>query len=339
MEHKKRQPQPRPPDRPKATVHHLAVPPSSLEAEQSVLGAILLRPEVLVEVAIYINPEDFYREAHGTIYQAMVDLDNRGLPVDLTSVHLLLADRGQLEAVGGAVLLAELSEHVGTAANASYYAKVVRDKAAMRRLMDKAHQVAAECLVPVEDQERFMAEVGESFLEATRLSGVVQAQTIGEISEQEIPVLEALHYTGTRPGMPVGYLDLNSFFSWEPEDFNILAGCPSTGKTAMALNFALKTSRAGHWVGIFTLEMSRERLIRRIWANLGTINGERINQVRLTPSEWISLMEVQAKVDELPIWIDGPPVLNISQLRTQARRERMKGRLDFLIVEDRKSVV
>jgi replicative DNA helicase len=101
----------------------------------------------------------------------------------------------------------------------------------------------------------------------------------------------------------------------------------------LCLNFALKAAQAGHQVGVFSLEMSRERLIRRIWANIGSINGERINQVRLTPSEWASLYQCQDKLDLLPLWIDGPPVLSISQLRVQARRERSRGRLDLLIVD------
>lgn len=335
MANSKTQPQRPQPDRPKGTVHHLPQyqPPCSLEAEQSVLGAVLLRPEVQVEVSVYVGPEDFYRTAHATIFQAMVDLDRRGDPVDITSVMLLLKERGKLQEVGGPVFLAELMHNVGTAANAAYYAQVVRNKAALRRVMETVQKVAAGCVGPVEDQDAFMAQVNTAIMEATRLQGADQALTVGELSETEIPVMEAVHHGGARPGLPVGYLDLAAYFCWEPEDLIILAGCPSTGKTALALNFALKVAQAGHQVGIFSLEMSRERLIRRFWANVGSINGERINQVKLTPSEWVSLYDAKARLELLPIWIDGPPVLNISQLRVQARRERNRGRLDFLIVD------
>jgi replicative DNA helicase len=308
-------------------------PPASLEAEQSVLGAILVRPEVLVEVGVLITPGDFYREAHSKIYQAIIELDGRGDPVDLVSVSALLKERGQIEGVGGAVFLAELSEQVGFATNAAYYAGLVRDKAALRRMLDASQRIAAGCLAPVENIQEFLAGAGELVMDVAQLASPNEAKTIGELSQQEIPVMEAIWQGGVRPGLPVGFCDLGSYFSWEPEDLIILAGCPSTGKTALSLNFALRTAQAGAQVGFFSLEMSRERLVRRIWANVGSINGERINQVKLTPSEWASLNRAQDRLDEIPLWIDGPPYLTISQLRVQARRERSRGKLDFLIVD------
>ena len=308
-------------------------PPANLEAEQSVLGAILVRPEVLIEVAVLIAPEDFYREAHGKIFQAIIDLDNQGVPVDLVTVHALLKERGQVEAVGGTAFLAHLNEEVGFAVNAAHYAKIVRDKAALRRLLDASQQIAGACLAPVENVQEFLSAAGEKVMDVAQMASPGQAMSVGELTEQEIPVIEAVHYAGVRPGLPVGFVDLARYFSWEPGDLIVLAGCPSTGKTALCLNFALKTARAGHQVGVFSLEMSRERLIRRIWASVGSINGERINQVQLTPSEWISLNRCQEQLDTMPIWIDGPPSLSISQLRVQARREKARGKLDFLIVD------
>jgi replicative DNA helicase len=331
---KERPPQTKPPDRAN-NVHEFPgyQPPANLEAEQSVLGAILVRPEVLIEVAVLISPEDFYREAHGRIYQAMLDLDGRGDPVDLVSVNALLKERGQIEGVGGPVFLAQLSEQVGFATNAAYYARVVRDKAALRRLLDTSQQIAAGCLAPVENVQEFLAGAGDLVMDAAQLSSPNEAKSVGELSQQEVPVMEDVHAGGVRPGLPVGYQDLGRYFSWEPEDLIILAGCPSAGKTALSLNFALRTAKAGAWVGYYSLEMSRERLIRRVWAAEGSINGERINQVRLTPSEWASLFRIQDSLDELPWWIDSPPTISISQLRVQARRQRAQGKLDFLIVD------
>jgi len=298
-----------------------------------VLGAILVRPEVLIEVAAVINPEDFYREAHGRIYQAMIDLDERGDPVDLVTVNELLRERGQLEGVGGPVFLAKLSEEVGFATNAAYYAKVVKEKASLRRLLDASQQIAGACLAPIENVQEFLSAAGEQVMDVAQEASPGEGKTVGELTVQEIPVMEAVHYGGVRPGLPVGFMDLERYFSWEPEDLIVLAGSPSSGKTALCLNFALKVARAGHQVGIFSLEMSRERLIRRVWAAVGSINGERINQVQLTPSEWTSLIGCYAQLEAMPLWIDGPPVLSISQLRVQARRERAKGKLDFLIVD------
>ena len=131
-------------------------PPANPEAEQSVLGAILVRPEVMDRIADVIVPEDFYREAHGRIYQAMLDLYGRGEPVDLVTVSALLKERGKLEGVGGPVFLAGLSEQVGFATNAEYYANLVRDKSVLRRLLDCTQEIAASCLAPVENVADFL---------------------------------------------------------------------------------------------------------------------------------------------------------------------------------------
>ena len=134
----------------------LRLPPHSIEAEQSVLGAILVRPEVMDRIADVIVPEDFYREAHGRIYQAMLDLYGKSDPVDLVTVCALLKERSQLEGVGGAVFLAGLSEEVGFAINAPYYAKLVRQKAMLRRLLDATQEIAGACLAPVDDADVFI---------------------------------------------------------------------------------------------------------------------------------------------------------------------------------------
>ena len=140
-------------------------PPANPEAEQSVLGAILVRPEVLDRVADLIEPADFYREAHGRIFQAMLDLYGRGEPVDLVTVTALLKERGQLEGVGGPVFLAALSEQVGFAANADYYAGLVHDKAVLRRLLDTTQEIAGACLAPVENVAEFLDTAEQKIFE------------------------------------------------------------------------------------------------------------------------------------------------------------------------------
>jgi replicative DNA helicase len=131
-------------------------PPANLEAEQSVLGAILLRAQALDQVADLLAPADFYRSGHGHIFQAMLDLWGRGEPVDLVTVTSLLKERGRLEDVGGPVFLADLSEHVGTAANALYYARLVHEKAVLRRLLECSQNIVQSCLAPVENVEEFL---------------------------------------------------------------------------------------------------------------------------------------------------------------------------------------
>jgi replicative DNA helicase len=138
---------------------------------------------------------------------------------------------------------------------------------------------------------------------------------------------------GDSGGVAVGYLDLGRLISWEPGDLVILAARPSMGKTALALNFMLKVARAGHHVGIFTLETSKEKLTRRFMSILGRINGHRMNQGKLTGEEWVKIFELQGIVEELPIWIDDTPSLSIAEIRARARQYHKAGNLDFLVVD------
>jgi len=310
-------------------------PPADPEAEQSVLGAILVRPEVLDAVASLIKPEDFYRKAHAQVYQAMLDLYGKGEPVDLVTVTALLKERGQIEAVGGPVFLAGLSEQVGFATNAEYYAHIVLNKAKLRRLLDVAQTVSSACLAPVENVEEFIAESAQQIFEVTETVHENRAVSLETMVGQQSAVVERQFYSKEQSGIPVGYLDLGKYISWEPGDLVILAARPSMGKTALALNFMLRVSPQGgdKHSGIFTLETSKEKLTRRFMSIIGKINGHRMNQGKLTTEEWVKFAELAILVEGLPIWIDDTPGLSISDIRARARQQHRAGLLDFLVVD------
>ena len=182
-------------------------PPANLEAEQSVLGAILLRAEALDQVADLLTPEDFYRSGHGHIFQAMLDLWSRGEPVDLVTATALLKERGQLEGVGGPVFLAALSEHVGTAANAAYYARLVHEKAVLRRLLACSQNIAQACLAPVEDVEQFLDRAESEVFKVAESKIRFGFQPLGALVEKEVETLEAIWHReqGRITGVPSGF--------------------------------------------------------------------------------------------------------------------------------------
>ena len=308
-------------------------PPADPEAEQSVLGAILVRPETLDRVMVFITADDFYREAHARIFQAMLDLREADKPLDSVMVTALLRERAQLEGVGGIVFLTTLTEQVGFATNAEHYAKVVRDKARLRRFLDKTQEVSSACFASHENVSEFLNQSCQELLEVTETAKENEAAPLDKLVETESAAVEAAFYRKEQSGLPVGFRDLERLVSWEPGDLIVLGARPSMGKTALALNFMLKVAHAGIHAGIFTLETSKEKLTRRFMSIVGRISGHRMNQGNLTEEEWRQFAKLQTQVDNLPIWVDDSPAMSIADRRARARRQHQDGKLGFLVVD------
>jgi replicative DNA helicase len=308
------------------------LPPANLEAEQSVLGAILVRPEVLDQVADNLSAGDFYREAHGRIFQAMLDLYEREQPVDLVTVTALLKERGQLEACGGPVFLSGLSEQVGFATNAEHYAGLVGDKAVLRRLLDAAQDIASQCLGRVEDVAGFLDRAEHRVFEVAQARRRAEAKPVGELLARETEAVERVHRDGKLPGLSTGFTDLDRYVSWQPGDLILLAARPSIGKTALALNFAVHAAQAGETVQFFSLEMVKEQLVRRLLAAEGRIDLHRLNRGRLTKEEWAAMFQAQADLMGLPLLIDDSAGLSVLELRARVRRQARKG-LALVVVD------
>ena len=331
-------PRERPP-RPPADVKRLSgpghefTPPSDTEAEQSVLGAILVRPEVLDRVATTVKPDDFYRTAHGVIFQTMLDLQGKNEPVDLVTVCGLLKERGKLEDVGGPAFLAGLSEQVGFATNADHYARKVREKAILRRLLDASQGIAGACLASIENVAEFVDAAGQKFYEACQAVNPKEASMLSELVSQEADTLTKIHEEKRLPGIQVGYRDLARYFAWSPSNLYILAGRPGMGKTALALNFALRVAMQGVDVKFISLEMSESQLTRRIMASMGNIDAERMNRGRMNGAEWAAIYRVRNLVENIPIYIDDRPSQSIAEIRARSRRQHSEGKLGFLILD------
>jgi len=312
-------------------------PPANPEAEQSVLGAILVRPEVLDRVADLIEPGDFYRQAHGRIFQAMLDLYGRGDPVDLVTVTALLDERGQLEGVGGPVFLAGLSEQVGFATNADYYAGLVHDKAILRRLLDTTQEIAGSCFAPVEDVAEFLDAAEQKVFEVAESKVRLGFQPLSALVEKEIAILEAIwHREKDRiTGVPSGFKDLDNLTAgFQNSDLIIIAARPSMGKTALALNIAFNAAyKPQKHVAFFSLEMAREQLVRRLLSSVGKVDASNLRRAFLSTMEWANLQDAAGYLLDCPIYIDDTPAATVLDIRAKARRLKADGKLNMLIID------
>ena len=322
-------------------------PPANPEAEQSVLGAILVRPEVMDRIADVIVPEDFYREAHGRIYQAMLDLYGRGEPVDLVTVSALLKERGKLEGVGGPVFLAGLSEQVGFATNAEYYANLVRDKSVLRRLLDCTQEIAASCLAPVENVADFLDQAEHKIFQVAESKVRPGFSPLSALVDTEIATLEAIwgRKDGSLTGVTSGFTDLDNYTAgFQNSDLIILAARPSMGKTALALNIAFNAAygrRRGAGqstppvpVAFFSLEMSKEQLVRRLLSSEGRVDASQIRRAAfLTGQEWTKLQEAAGILLDCPIYIDDTPAATVLDIRAKSRRLKADGKLGLIIID------
>ncbi len=312
-------------------------PPANPEAEQSVLGAILVRPEVLDRVADHIEPADFYREAHGRIYQAMLDLYGKGEPVDLVSVSALLKERDQLESVGGPVFLAGLSEQVGFATNADYYASLVHDKAILRRLLDTTQEIASQCLAPVEDVGEFLDAAEQKVFEVAESKVRPGFKSVGALVETEIANLEAIWHreAGRITGVTSGFPDLDNLTAgFQNSDLIIIAARPSMGKTALALNIAYNAAYKPQVpVAFFSLEMSKEQLVRRLLSSIGEVDASNLRRAFLSTPEWANLQTAAGYLLDCPIFIDDTPAATVLDIRAKARRLKADGKLGLVIID------
>jgi replicative DNA helicase len=312
-------------------------PPANPEAEQSVLGAILLRPAVLDQMGDLLEPEDFYREAHARIYRAMLDLYSRAEPVDLVTVTALLRERGQLEGVGGPVFLVGLSEQVGFATNAEYYARLVHDKAVLRRLLSCSQEIAAECLGPVEDVAEFLDAAEHRVFQVAEAKVRPGFKAIGPLVEQEIATLEAIWHreAGRITGVPSGFVDLdNKTAGFQKGDLIIIAARPSMGKTALALNIAYHAAyQAQVPVAFFSLEMSKEQLVRRLLSSIGEVDANNLRRAFLSTQEWAHLQTAAGYLMDCPIYIDDSPAATVLDIRGKARRLKAEGKLGLAVID------
>src|SRR6188768_1726151 len=312
------------------------LPPQSLEAEQSVLGAILIDRDAVVEVAEFLRPEDFYRQANGRIYAAILDLFERREPIDIVTVAEALERREDLEAIGGRAYLSSLSNETPTAVHAAQYARIVERKALLRNLIGAAGKIAGIGYEdPAEVQEAIDRAEAELFAVSQKRvdAGFSPLKTLLHDAYDRLDYLHA--HRGEISGIRSGFQDLDTLTTgFQKSDLVILAARPSVGKTSFALNIAEHAAvHDKKSVGIFSLEMSKEQLVLRLLSSVANIDSQRLRSGFLEELDFARIVPAMNTLSEAPVYIDDTPNITTMELRTKARRLQAESGLDLVIVD------
>jgi replicative DNA helicase len=312
------------------------LPPQSIEAEQSVLGALLIDRDAVIEVAELLRPEDFYRQAHGTIYAAVIELSERREPVDLVTVSEVLERQGLLDAVGGSAYLTSLINLTPTAVNAVYYARIVERKAVLRGLISAAGRIAGIGYDEAQDVEVSIDKAEQELFAVSQKRVASGFSALRSLLHSAYDRLDYLHqHKGEVSGIRTGFSDLDAMTTGlQKSDLIILAARPSIGKTSLALNFAEHAAvKEGKTVGIFSLEMSKEQLVLRLLSSVAGIDSQRLRTGFLEEMDFTRLAPAMNTLSEAPIFIDDTPNITTMELRTKARRLQAESGLDLIIVD------
>ena len=312
------------------------IPPQNLVAEQSVLGSMLIDKNAILRVIEILSPDSFYRDAHRYIYETMLKLFELGEPVDSITVSEMLRNDGKLDAVGGSVYIADLINSVPTSANVDHYAKIVEEKATLRRLIEAGTKIVQEAFEEPDDVDAILdsAEKNIFNIALKRVKeGFLKIDSVVKKVLERIDKLYEKHETLT--GIPSGFQDLDNLTAgFQKSDLIIIAARPSVGKTALALNIAQNVSiKHKIPVALFSLEMSKESLARRILCSEAEIDQNRLNTASLPDTGWKKLTKALSRLTEAPLFIDDSAAISSMEIRAKARRLKAEHGLGLVIID------
>ncbi|MFZ2522591.1 MAG: replicative DNA helicase [Minisyncoccia bacterium] len=317
----------------------LRIPPQNLDAEMAFLGSIMLRPDSLYEVVDMVKPDSFYSEKHRIIFETMLELFNKHVPIDLLSVSNRLKEKGWLDQIGGNTYLVELTNTVPTASNVKYYAEIVEKKYMMRRLIEASNHISELGYEETKELEEILDSAEKRLFDVTNFNTTHKFKSIKDELHEAWERLDHLHKmdggNGLR-GIPTGFLDLdNKLSGLQKSDLIILAARPSMGKTSLALDIARQTAVDHNTpVGIFSLEMSSQQLVDRMLAAQSNVDAWKMRTGKLSVQNDFELIrEGLDKLSRAPINIDDQPGNNILKMRAIARRLKSEKGLGLIIVD------
>ncbi len=312
------------------------IPPHNIEAEQAVIGAIFLEPDAMSSTAEFLQSTDFYRAAHQRIYHVMLQLTDRGEPIDLVTVSTALADAKLLEEIGGVSYLTELANAVPTAANIIYYAKIVEEKALLRRLISTATHIVTESFTKEDEVEEVISNAEKNILEVSNRKNTNSFKNIKDVLIDVYDNIERLHqHGGDVTGISTGFRDLDKITSgFQRNDLIIIAARPSVGKTAFALNIAQNVAtKTEENVAIFSLEMGADQLVSRMICAEGNIDSQRLRTGKLESDDWGKLTMAMGSLSNAGIFIDDSPGIRVNEIRSKCRRLQQEHGLDMVIID------
>lgn len=312
------------------------MPPQNLDAEQAVLGTVLLQDKSVLKIAEILTPEDFYRDAHKTIYRVMLDLFEKREPHDLITVNNLLGDRKKLEEVGGAAYLASLTDIIPFTGTLVHHAGIIRKKSILRQLIQTTSDIAARCYHAQDDIDALVEDAEKTIFEIAQSKNKQGFQPMSDIVPKAFDRITRLferqeHITG----VATGYDELDRITAgMQPADLVIIAGRPSMGKTALAMNIVQHAAIIEKIpVAVFSLEMSMEQLALRMLCSIGRIDSQRIRTGRLLEKDWPDLTRATGILSEAPIHIDDTAGITVLEMRAKARRLKSEHDLGMVVVD------
>ncbi len=315
---------------------NVVIPPQNIEAEASLLGALLIDSDAIVKVADIVTADDFYDERHRRIFEATIQLYEKHSPIDVLTLSDQLKAVGMLDVVGGSAYLSELTNFVPTAAHAERYAEIIAGKAMRRRLIKASQQIANLGQDEAINLQEVVEGAETSLFEVSQRHVKQDISSIEDILSTSFDRLDELHKDkGKLRGVPTGYRDLDNILAGlQASDLIVLAARPSMGKTALALNLAHSVAlKAKMPVLMFSLEMSKEQLVDRLLASEAGVNAWNLRTGNLTDSDFEKIGQAMGSLSEAQIYIDDSPGITVSDMRTKARREAHQHPLGLVIVD------
>ncbi|MDD4997673.1 MAG: replicative DNA helicase [Syntrophales bacterium] len=317
-----------------ASLHKL--PPQNLEAEQSVLGGILLDNPALNTVLEALTPADFYSDAHRKIFKAIIELSERNEPCDLITLSNILKDQKRIDQVGGTAYLASLVDNVASAANISYYVKIIKEKSVLRRLIGSATEILNKSYDAGMDVDDILDEAEHAIFEISENKIRPAFHPIREIIRESFKTIERLYDKKELiTGVATGFEKLDELTSGlQNSDLIIIAGRPSMGKTAFALNIAQYAAlEAGVPVAIFSLEMAREQLATRMLSAEARVDSQRLRKGFLGETDWPKLTTAAGRLSDAPIYIDDTPAITVMEMKAKSRRLKADAGLGLVVLD------
>jgi len=325
---------------PQGSIINEKIPPQNLEAEQSLLGSLLIDKDAIIKIADMLHEQDFYKESHAVIYAVIKDLYSRQEPIDILTVSNRLEEKKGLVGAGGRSYLAQLTNAVATASNVEFYASIIRRKATLRRLQQAAAEIAEIAFREDEDIEKILDEAEQKIFAVSQKFQRNIFLSIDKLLSDAFGRIDELHkQSGKLRGLTTGFIELDKILAGlQKSDLIVLAARPSVGKTSLALDIARQTAVKGKAaVGIFSLEMSKEQLVDRMLCGQANVSLWRMRTGNLSDQEedndFTRIGEAMGVLSEAPIYIDDFATSTVMDIRTKARRLQMEKGLDLLIID------
>jgi len=310
--------------------------PHSAEAEQSVIGSMIMDKDAIVAASEIITGTDFYENQYSILYETMVELSNEGKPVDLVTLQDRLKEKDVPPQVCSLEFIRDLVTSVPTSANVRYYAQIVRDKAVLRRLIKVAEETANECYLDKEKLDSILEKTEKHVFDIVQNRGTKEFSDIKEVVLRSIDSIEAAAKNqGSVTGVATGFYDLDyKLAGLQPSDLILIAARPSMGKTAFALNIAEYVAlKSNVTTAVFSLEMSQDQLVKRILSMNSKVDSQSIRTGSLTGEDWASLMESARIVGNSCLIIDDTSAISVSELRSKCRKLKLEKNLGLVIID------